>query len=116
MNLSSSVQEVLQQIIDLNTSFCDSIADGDWATATQLENQRRQRLQCLFEQPMQPEVRRRVLDTLTELLQSDRRLVENLQVARDHCSSQISRMQLGKHAARSYESTGLMVAGPKMMQ
>ncbi len=112
----TALPDVLHHIVDLNIEFRELIATGQWAEATQLEAQRRSALQELFEQPMEAAVRQHVVSTLTELLQSDKALVRDLETARDLCSEQIGKLQLGRTAAAAYSDSGLMVKGPRMMQ
>jgi len=108
--------DMLRQITDLNIEFREAVGVGDWEAATELETRRRAALQRLFERPLEDGARQKVLNALTELLQSDQALARSLETARDHCSEQITRMQLGRHATNSYRETGMMVPGPKMMQ
>lgn len=114
--MSSTVQRLLTDIQNLNVTLCESIASGNWAEASQTENERRRALEELFALPLQAEARRQVLATLGDISESDRQLVRHLEEAREHCSKQISMMQVGRLATSSYESTGLMVNSPKMMQ
>lgn len=116
MRQPSDLPDVLRDIVNLNFEFRERVANGDWAGATELENQRRAELQDLFDRPLEPDVRQRVISTLNELLQSDRTLVRDLEAARDLCSNQISQLQLGRKAATAYQDTDLMLQSPKMMQ
>lgn len=116
MNHPSALQDALDQIIDLNMAFCEAIATGDWQGATELERRRRLALQDTLRHPITRADRTRVIDTLQTLLQTDRELVEKLAAARDHCSQQISRQQLGRTASASYLDNGVLLNSPRMMQ
>lgn len=116
MSTVSSLPDVLHQIMNLNIEFRELIAEGSWAEASKVESERRTMLQALFERPMDPSVRDRVLETLNELLQSDKTLLSELDKARELCSQQIEQLRLGRKATSAYEETSLMVQGPRMMQ
>ncbi len=116
MAKSPDLSVVLHQIVDLNFEFRELIAAGDWEAATRIEQARRDAMQGLFERPMEPVTRQQVINTLSEILQSDQLLVHDLEHARDLCSSQISHMQLGRKATTAYNDNGLMVQSPRLMQ
>lgn len=110
------IGERLQQVIDLNQAFLDAVTDGDWGAATALEGHRRNLLASLLAGPIEVADRQRVLNTLRELLQSDRLLVEQLEAAREHCSGQMAQLQLGRVATHSYNDTSMIMQGPRLMQ